>query len=372
MKTFEQLSAAYSTMLLLLVLSTLVSIAVAPVSPLRAQDIAPEGEFELGRQGPERSGGWDVFEIGFATRSRISAGEQINIRVVSVGNARGIALTYSGNRAASTPGQLWAKPLVLAGKTLRYQVPEALDDQKLAVRSGAQPAGYDPPVSAEPDRGAYLLKYRSGRALLVSIGRRLPNPHPHASDISGGWSVGNLGFATNSNIGAGATITLRVVNAANDTGLAVTYSGNPNLHEPGKLWRKSEVKDEVRLLYQVPLSLANRRLAIRSGAPAGGLQKPKSIEQRGTGYRLRYFGARIIEVLVSNPGRNIGAVGPNKGGGIGRQPTPGGIPGLSVGLPAGGKPPRPEPSAGPAVPGAGGIPRSPPPAKGLDLLPCGQ
>lgn len=372
MKRFEQLAAAYPWMLLLILSTAILSTTVDSSSSLHAQDVAAEGELELGRQGPDQSGGWDVFEIGFATRSPIAAGEQINIRVVSAGNARGVAVTYSGNRAAATPGQLWAKPLVLPGKTLRYQIPEALNDQKLAVRSGAQPAGYDPPVSAEPERGAYLLKYRSGRALLVSIGRRLPRPHRHASDISGGWTVGNMGFASDSNIGVRSAITLRVVNAGNDTGLAVTYSGNTRLHEPGKLWLRSEVQDDVTLLYQVPPILANRRLAIRSGAPTGGLDKPKSVEQREDGYRLYYFGGRIIDVLVSNPGRNIGSPGPDNVPGIGSPPAPGGIPGLG-GLAPGGKPPRPEPSdgpsAGPNVPGAGGIPGLPPPAKGLDILP---
>ena len=66
-------------------------------------------EDELGRPGPDQSGGWAVFEKGFATRSPIAAGEQINIRVLAVGNARGVAVTYSGNLFASNPGQLWAK-----------------------------------------------------------------------------------------------------------------------------------------------------------------------------------------------------------------------------------------------------------------------
>ena len=132
------------------------------------------------------------------------------------------------------------------------------------------------------------------------------------------------------------------------------------------------MQDDVTLLYQVPPILANRRLAIRSGAPTGGLDKPKSVEQREDGYRLYYFGGRIIDVLVSNPGRNIGSPGPDNVPGIGSPPAPGGIPGLG-GLAPGGKPPRPEPSdgpsAGPNVPGAGGIPGLPPPAKGLDILP---
>ena len=82
-------------------------------------------EAEFGRPGPDQSGGWAVFEKGFATRSPIAAGEQINIRVLTVGNARGVAVTYSGNLSASNPGQLWAKPLVLAGTTLRYQIPQS-------------------------------------------------------------------------------------------------------------------------------------------------------------------------------------------------------------------------------------------------------
>lgn len=326
-------------------------------------------EDELGRPGPDQSGGWAVFEKGFATRSPIAAGEQINIRVLAVGNARGVAVTYSGNLAASTPGQLWAKPLVLAGTTLRYQIPEILNGRQLALRSGAEPAGFDRPVSVEPERGAYLLKYSSGRALLVSIGRRLPRPRRHMHDISGGWTVGNMGFASNDTIPVRSAVTIRVVNAGNDTGLAVTYSGNLSLHEPGKLWLQSEVQDGVTLIYQIPPVLANRRIAIRSGASPAGLDKPKSVEQRGSSYRLFYFGGRIVDVNVSDPGRSIGSPGPDNVPGIGIPPAPGNIPGLGAGVVPGGKPPRPEPSNGLNVPGAGGIPGLPPPAKGLDVKP---
>lgn len=352
---------------LLVVISTLTIVSPPlPCTSVSAQQV------ELNRSGPDQSGGWDVFDKGFATRSPLAAGEQINIRVLSTGDARGVAVTYSGNLAASTPGQLWAKPLVSAGATLRYQISEALNGQKLAVRSGAEPAGFDRPVSAEPERGAYLLKYQSGRTLLVAIGRRLPRPHQHSTDISGGWTAGNMGFASNSNINVRSAITIRVINAGNDTGLAVTYSGNLSLHEPGKLWLKSEVQDGVTLLYQVPPILANRRLAIRSGASTGGLDKPKTVEERKNGYRLVYFGGRIVDVIVSYPGRNIGSPSTDNVPDIGYPPAPGGIPELNPGLAPSGKPPRPEPSNGLNVPGAGGIPGLPPPAKGLDLLPSDE
>ena len=122
-------------------------------------------------------------------------------------------------------------------------------------------------------------------------------------DISGGWTVGNMGFASNDTIPVRSAVTIRVVNAGNDTGLAVTYSGNLSLHEPGKLWLQSEVQDGVTLIYQIPPVLANRRIAIRSGASPAGLDKPKSVEQRGSSYRLFYFGGRIVDVNVSDPGR---------------------------------------------------------------------
>ena len=366
MKPLGRRSSAQSTALLIMLSTLIVLLIQDATTSLSAQ------EGDLGHRGPEQSGGWEVFERGFATRSPIAAGEQINIRVLSVGNARGVAVTYSGNLATATPGQLWAKPLVVDGTTLRYQIPESMDGKKMAVRSGAQPAGFDRPVSAEPERGAYLLKYQSGRVLLVSIGRGLPRPHRHATDISGGWAVGNMGFASDSNISIRSAITIRVVTAGNDTGLAVTYSGNLNLHEPGKLWLKSEVQDGVTLLYQVPPILANRRLAIRSGASTGGLDKPRSVEQRENGYRLSYFGGRVVDVIISNPGRNIGLPGPDNVPGIGRPPAPGGIPGLGAGLAPGEKPPRPEPNNGLNVPGAGGIPRQPPPAQALDILPSDE
>ena len=371
---FCELLAPKWTMMQLVLVSTLIASSTVPCrSLLHAQGFAPDGEPKAMDQGSDQSGGWDVFQKGFATRSRVSADAQINIRVVSVGNASAIAVTYSGNRASSTPGHLWAKPSVMAGKTLRYQIPPALNGQKLALRSAAQPAGYDPPVSATPERDAYLLKYESGRALLVSIGRRLPRHQRDASDISGGWTAGNMGFASDSNISLRSAITLRVVKAGSDTGLAVTYSGNLSLHEPGKLWLKSEVRDGVTLLYQVPPILANRRMAIRSGASTGGLAKPRSVEQLVNGYRLSYFGGRIIDVLVSPPDHSIESPGPDNAPGLARPPAPLGFPGLDGAWGPGGKPPRPEPNAPPRAgsnsPSANGVPGLPPAAKGLQILP---
>lgn len=368
MKPLERLLADFPTTLGLLLIALLVLVTTDTETALHAQDAASAGP-ELGRPGPDRSGGWDVFEKGFATRSPVAAGEQINIRVLTVGNARGVAVTYSGNLAAHTPGQYWAAPLVLADRVLRYQIPEALNERKLAVRSAAQPQGYDRPASVEPQQGAYVLKYQSGRSLLVSIGRRLPKRRHQAQDLSGGWIVGNMGFASNSNISIRSAVTIKVVNAGNDSGLAVTFSGNLNLHEPGKLWQKSEVQDNVTLLYQVPPFLANRQLAIRSGALNGGLDKPRSVEMREQGYRLFYNGGRILDVTISNPGSDIGSPGPDNLPGIGRPPAPAGIPGLNAGLAPGGKPPRPQPSNGLNVPSTGGIQGAPPAAQGLDILP---
>ena len=166
-----------------------------------------------------------------------------------------------------------------------------------------------------------------------------------------------------------SAVTIRVINAGNDKGIDVTYSGNLGLHKPGKLWLQSEVQDGVTLIYQIPPVLANRRIAIRSGASTAGLDKPKSVEQRGNSYRLFYFGGRVVEVNISDPARNIGSPGPDNVPGIGIPPAPGNIPGLGAGLVPGGKPPRPEPRNGLNAPGTGGIPGLPPPAKGLDILP---
>ena len=332
---------------------------------------------ELGRPGPDLSGGWIAYDRGFATREKIEPGETVNIRILSMGNALGIAVTYSGNLAESQPGKLWNTVTLRDQETLSYRVSASIGNRQLAVRSGARPNGLDKAVSVEQERGAYRLEYASGRVLLVSIGRHLPRPGRHNHDISGGWTVGNMGFASDSNISVRSAITLRVVNAGNDRGLAVTYSGNLNLHEPGKLWQQSEVQDGVTLLYQVPPVLANRQIAIRSGASPVGLDKPKSVEQRGNGYRLSYFGGRIVDVTISNPDRNLGPPGPGSvpgignAPGIGRPPTPGNVPGLS-GLGPGSEPPRPEPGNGLNLRDPGGLPGLPPPAKGLDVLPSDE
>ena len=258
-------------------------------------------ESELRRSRPDLSRGWIVGNEGFATRSKISAGVRIQIRVETMGDARGIVVTYSGNPAVSEPGKLWPKDSIFRGGTIDYSIPESLDGQILAVRSGAEPAGYDRPLSVEKDRGAYRLSYASGRSLLVSIGRRLPPARRHVRDLSGGWTAFTRGFATNSNIAVRSAVTIRVVNSGNDYGLAVTFSGNPNLDSPGKLWRAAEVKDGITLLYQIPPVLSNQQIAIRSGTFEGGLDRPSRVEKREHVYRLYYTGGRIIDVNISNP-----------------------------------------------------------------------
>ena len=328
--------------------------ALPPLTPL------PE------RPDADLSGGWIAYDRGFATRSQIEPGQTVNIRILAMGNALGIAVTYSSNPAESQPGKLWDTVTLRDQETLSYQVSESIGNRQLAVRSGARPNGLDKPVSVEQERGAYRLEYASGRILLVSIGRHLPRPARHNHDISGGWTVGNMGFASDSNISVRSAITLRVVNAGNDRGLAVTYSGNLNLHEPGKLWQQSEVQDGVTLLYQVPPVLADKRLAIRSGASTFVLDKPKSVEQRGNSYRLYYIGGRIVDVNISDPGRNIGSPAPDSKLGL---PAPDNELGLRA--------PDSTPGLPPPVKGLGlrapdSEPGLPPPAKGLDVLPSDE
>lgn len=73
MKPLERLSADFPTTLGLLLIALLVLVTTDTETALHAQDAASAGP-ELGRPGPDRSGGWDVFEKGFATRSPVAAG----------------------------------------------------------------------------------------------------------------------------------------------------------------------------------------------------------------------------------------------------------------------------------------------------------
>ncbi len=92
------------------------------------------------------SGGWIVGDRGFASQARIAAGSVVSIRVLAMGSARGIAVTFSGNQNAHTPGKLWDGAELREGSSINYRVPESLNGAQLAIRSGAVVGGFDQPV----------------------------------------------------------------------------------------------------------------------------------------------------------------------------------------------------------------------------------
>ena len=126
----------------------------------------------------DETGGWTpgpspknpVPHIGFASRKRIPEGCEVIIRVVEVGNSLGIVATYSGNGLFSDkPGRLWNRNEVKQGKVLRLRIGIGLAGRSLAIRSGANPSGYDRPLESVATENGYRLKYAGGRVLHVRV-----------------------------------------------------------------------------------------------------------------------------------------------------------------------------------------------------------
>lgn len=120
-------------------------------------------------------------------------------------------------------------------------------------------------------------------------------------DASGGWKAGDPGFASNARVPQDATVEIRVVAMGNSRGVVVTFSGNRDIYRPGKLWNRQELRDGAVVKYSVPSELANRQLAVRSGAATGNFDRPQKVEKVDGAYKLFYAGGRILEVLVHTP-----------------------------------------------------------------------
>jgi hypothetical protein len=251
----------------------------------------------------EISGGWMVGDMGFASRSRVAPDAVVSIRILEMGEARGIVITYSGNPRIDTPGKLWNREELRTGSIVSYRVPSSFNGAQLAVRSGAASAGLDRPVSVEASEFSYKLNFASGRVLLVSVSRGFPGPGPRPgrADISGGWLVGNAGFASQAHVPQDAVVVITVIRMGNSRGIVVTYSGNPKIDTPGKLWNAVELREGITVRYSVPPELHNARLAVRSGAQAGGLDRPLSVESLNGATQLLFEGGRELSVTVLPP-----------------------------------------------------------------------
>ncbi len=247
------------------------------------------------------SGGWIVGDRGFASQSRIAAGSVVSIRVLAMGNARGIAVTFSGNQNAHTPGKLWDGAELREGSSINYRVPESLNGAQLAVRSGAAIGEFDQPLNSQVSEFAYQLSFASGRRLLVTVSTGRPQPGAVGDDLSGGWLVGDVGFASQSQVAEGSIVSIGVVNMGNSRGIVVTFSGNTRIDTPGIRWNRNELFEGQVVQYRVSRELNNARLAIRSGAAASGFDRPIRVQFEIDAYRLTFAGGRVLQVNVTRP-----------------------------------------------------------------------
>jgi hypothetical protein len=197
---------------------------------------------------------------------------------------------------------LWTTEEVRAGRVLRYQVGDSLHNRQLAVRSGSRLGSnrtFDIAVRVEPATSGYKLFYDSGRVLLVTVGGAQPGIG--AEDISGGWVAGDTGFASKNRIPRGAIVSFRVDKKGNAFGIVVTYSGNPQPVDPGKLWDRNEIREGTSYSYAVSDRLNNQNLALRSGANPDGWDAPLRAVGRGNSYQLHYRSGRVVTVTVRAP-----------------------------------------------------------------------
>jgi hypothetical protein len=118
------------------------------------------------------------------------------------------------------------------------------------------------------------------------------------NDISGGWVAADIGFASKARIPADSIVEIRIVSMGNSRGIVVTFSGNRDIYRPGKLWSRQELREGAVVKYTVGPELANRVLAVRSGAAAGNFDRPQKAEAVEGVYKLYFSGGRILEVKV--------------------------------------------------------------------------
>jgi hypothetical protein len=118
------------------------------------------------------------------------------------------------------------------------------------------------------------------------------------NDASGGWTAGDVGFASKARVPQDAIVKIRVVAMGNSRGVVVTFSGNRDIYRPGKLWSRQELREGAVVTYELPKELANRQLAVRSGAATGNFDRPQRVEAVEGAYKLYFAAGRILEVSV--------------------------------------------------------------------------
>lgn len=123
------------------------------------------------------------------------------------------------------------------------------------------------------------------------------------NDTSGGWTAGDKGFASKARLPQDAIVEIRVVAMGNSRGIVVTFSGNRDIYRPGKLWSRQELREGAVVTYALPKELANRQLAVRSGAATGNFDSPQKVEAVEGAYKLYFSAGRILEVSIRPSGR---------------------------------------------------------------------
>ncbi|MFO0870812.1 MAG: hypothetical protein U0935_17940 [Pirellulales bacterium] len=121
------------------------------------------------------------------------------------------------------------------------------------------------------------------------------------NDPSRGWLVGDTGFASQAGVPTDSVVEFRLLKMGNSRGVVVTFSGNADIYQPGKLWSRQELREGASDTYSIGPALANRRLAIRSGAANGGFDRPLKVETVEGKSHLYFAGGRVVEVTVRSP-----------------------------------------------------------------------
>jgi hypothetical protein len=121
------------------------------------------------------------------------------------------------------------------------------------------------------------------------------------NDASGGWTTGDIGFASKAPVPQDAIVEIRVIAMGNSRGIVVTFSGNRDIYRPGKLWNRQELREGTVVKYSVPEELGNRQLAVRSGAATVNFDMPVNVEVIDGSYRMHFSGGRILQVSTRHP-----------------------------------------------------------------------
>ena len=120
-------------------------------------------------------------------------------------------------------------------------------------------------------------------------------------DPSRGWLAGDTGFASKAVVPVDSVVEIRLLKMGASRGVVVTFSGNADLSQPGKLWSRQELKEGAAYTHPIGTALAKRPLAIRSGAANGGFDRPLKVEAVMGKTHLHFAGGRVVEVTVRPP-----------------------------------------------------------------------